>query len=112
MNATYRNALAQHGASLITHIGLVNGAGTELSGGDYARQPVTWATSPEGTNRPSTDLVFGVPAGANVSGWRGFTAASGGTDYDGAGVPSEDFNEAGTYTLATAQTAVHHAAGS
>ena len=26
----------------VTHFGLVNGSGTELAGGSYARQAVTW----------------------------------------------------------------------
>lgn len=56
MNETYRNAIATHGASLITHIGLVNGSGVELSGGSYARKAVTWTTAvvvttPQGARR-------------------------------------------------------------
>ena len=40
MNQTYLNAVADAGAALITHIGLVNGSGVEISGGTpaYARQ--------------------------------------------------------------------------
>ena len=103
MNATFVNALASHGASLITHIGLVNGSGVELSGGTYARLPVTW-TGAAGIKTPSTDLLFNVPAGATVAAWRGYSTLTGGTDYDGKAVTSTPFTNAGTYNLRSSLT--------
>lgn len=110
MSEGYRNALATHGASLITHIGLVNGSGTELSGGSYARKAVTWGTASGGTVRPTADLTFNVPAGATVAGWRGFSAASGGTNYGGADLTQETYTNAGEYKLLAASTGISHAA--
>lgn len=103
MNQAFFNALATHGASLITHIGLVNSGGTEISGGSYARKPVTW-TGAASVKSPSADLVFDIPAGANVAGWRGYSALTGGTDYEGAALTGVSFSNAGTYTLLAAST--------
>lgn len=57
MNAAYLNAIRDHGQSLITHIALF-GDGAELSGGGYARLPVTWVDDGTGVSRPSANLVF------------------------------------------------------
>lgn len=110
MNTTYRNAIATHGGSLITHIGLVNNLGTELSGGSpaYARLAVTWTAPSDGTIRPNADLTFNVPAGANVNGWRGYSALSGGIDYGGQTLTREDFAGQGTYRLIAAQSGILH----
>jgi hypothetical protein len=111
MNATYRNAVADHGGTLITHIGLVDETGTEITGGDpaYARQAVSWTTATDGTIRPDADLEFNIPASTTVGGWKGFSALTGGTDYDGEDVDNESFTNQGTYTLEASQTAIHHA---
>lgn len=90
----------------ITHIGLVNGSGTELSGGSYARQAVTWTSATAGLVRPTADLTFSVPAGGVVAGWRGFTASTGGTNHGGADLTSETYSGAGTYTLLAASTSI------
>jgi hypothetical protein len=108
MNATYRNAIAAHGASLITHVGLVNGSGTELSGGGYARLPASWTTEMDGQIRLSSNRLFTVPAGSTVAGWRGFSALTGGTDYDGGALTPETYANAGTYELTAAQTGINH----
>ena len=110
MNSNYRNAVADHGGTLITHIGLVDNTGTELSGGDpaYARQPTTWDAADDGTIRPSDSLVFNAPAGANVSGWRGYSALTGGTEYGGKALTREDYVGQGTYLLDKEQTAIKH----
>jgi hypothetical protein len=114
MNATYHNALRTHGKSIITHIGLVNGSGTELSGGDpaYARVAVTWSDGADGVMLPNANLLFDIPAGGVVAGWRGFSASSGGTNYGGAAVPSESYTGQGTYTLLAADTGIIHETGS
>jgi hypothetical protein len=109
MSAAYRNAIRDHGASIITHIGLVDAGGADLAGGSYARKPVTWATTdPDGLMRPSADLVFDVPAGATVAGWRGYSALSAGSNYGGADLTQETYGSAGTYTLLAASTSVDH----
>jgi hypothetical protein len=104
MNAAFNTALAAYGSGLITHIALFNGA-TEITGGSpaYARKAVTWAGS-GAVRSPSANLVFDVPAGATVTNWRGFTALTGGTDYEGATLTSTTFSNQGTYTLLAAST--------
>jgi len=109
MNSAYLNATATSGVALITHIGLVNGSGVELSGGGYARQPVTW-TGAAAVKSPSADRVFTVGAGAEVAGWRGYSALTSGTDYGGATVTTRNYTNAGTYTLLAASTNITHAA--
>lgn len=108
MTEGYRNVIATYGGGLITHIGLVDDEGTELSGGDYARLAVTWTTASGGTIRPNTDLTFDVPAGATVAGWRGFSASTGGTNYGGADLTQESFANAGQYKLLAASTGILH----
>jgi hypothetical protein len=112
MNAAYLNAVRDHGQSLITHIGLVDDVGAELTGGSpaYARQAVTWVDDGDGISRPSGDLVFDVPGAASVAGWRGYSASSGGTDYGGAALTQEDYAGQGTYTLEADSTSIAHAA--
>ena len=112
MSEGYRNAIANHGASLITHIGLVDENGTELDGGGYARQAVTWTTAPAsgvGVVRPESDLTFDVPAG-KVAGWRGFDqlAHPAGTNYGGKALTEETFAAAGQYKLLAASTGILH----
>lgn len=111
MNATYRNAVADHGGGLITHIGLMDETGTEISGGSYARQAVTWTAAADGTIRPSSDLLFDIPGGNTVAEWRGFSALTLGTDYGGQVLTQESFAGDGQYTLVASQTGILHAAG-
>ena len=110
MTVGYRNAIATHGGSLITHIGLVDGVGAEMTGGSpaYARQLVTWTAASTGTIRPLADLLFDVPAGATVAGWRGFSAPSAGTNFGGANLASETFAAQGQYRLLAAGTGILH----
>lgn len=112
MNTTYLDNIANHGAGLITYIGLVDDTGTELSGGDpaYERQSVSWQAASDGTIRPDSDLTFDVPGGATVAGWRGYDALTGGTNFGGASVTNESFDSQGQYTLLASQTAIHHQA--
>lgn len=106
MNASYRNAIADHGAGLITHIGLVNSGGDGV--GD--RESVTWTEADDGLIRPSADITFSVPGDSTVAGWRGYSASSGGTEYGGKALTPESFAEAGQYTLLAAQTSISHEA--
>lgn len=105
MTDNFMNLLADHGATIITYIGLVDDAGVEISGGSYARQPVTWNPASAGAVTPTTDLVFEVPAGATVGGWRGFDAATGGTNYGGFDFATpEVYTNAGQFKLEAAGT--------
>lgn len=111
MLAAYLNAIRDHGQSLITHIGLFDG-GTEITGGSpaYARKAVTWVDDGDGVSRPNANLVFDIPAGADVTGWRGFSASTAGTDYGGETLATESYTGQGTYTLLAASTSITHTA--
>lgn len=114
MNAAYLNVLRDAGQAAITHIGLVDGAGTELAGGGYARLPVTLVDDADGVIRPSADRVFTVEAGDVVGGWRAFSALTGGTNFGGhdyTGAAIKTYNNPGTYTLVAASTTITHQAG-
>lgn len=110
MNQNYTDALRDHGQTLITHIGLVDSTGTELSSAGYARQPVTWTDDTSSRMRPSSDRVFNCTAGDEVVAWHGFDASSAGVDYGGEMFPDGPFNfgNDGTFTLDASQTAVDH----
>lgn len=109
MSTAYLAAVSAHGASLITHVGLVSPGGTPLAG---ARQPTTFADNGSGLARPTTDETFAVAAGETVGGWRGYSALTGGTDYGGDDLVNEGpYGSAGTYTLTAAATGVNHQAG-
>lgn len=110
MDAAYLNLIRDAGQAAITHIGLVDTGGTELSGGGYARLAVTWVDDGTGVSRPSADRVFTTEAGDEVAGWRGFSASTGGTNYGGATVPTKTFSNPGTYTLLAASTSISHTA--
>ena len=107
MTAAYTTAIAAHGASLVTHFGLVDETGTELTGGTYARIANT-PTATTGTWRPSTDLTFEVPAGVTVGGWRAYSALTAGTNYGGEDLTQEAYAAAGQYVLEGASTSVAH----
>jgi len=91
--------------SFITHLGLIDPDGRELSGGDppYERQPVAWIPSKDDLWQPPADLTFNVPAGSTVGGFACFGA-------DGAflGLGSlshfEYFEYQGAFTLLAAET--------
>ncbi|MGI5493891.1 hypothetical protein [Microtetraspora malaysiensis] len=110
MTTAYLDAIAGAGRTTVTHIGLVNASGVEITGGSYARKAVTWTTSSNGTIRPTADLVFDIPSGGVVAGWRGYSAVTGGTNYGGADLTSQSFATNGTYTLLAASTSINHTA--
>ncbi len=82
MNNAYLNFLRTSAIAELTHLGLVDDDGTELTGSGYIRLAVTWATDGDGVMRPNADLTFNVPIG-KVGGWRAYTAEEHGTDYGG-----------------------------
>lgn len=110
MNDNYHNAIRDHGKTLITHIALVDDTDTELTGGSpaYARKPVAWVDDGVGVMRPDADLLFDIPAGATIGGWRGFSALSNGTDYGGKELTQEVYAGQGEYTLSAASTSITH----
>ncbi len=108
MSTGYLNAIADAGKALLTHVGLVDETGTEITGGTYARQAVTWGSASNGDVRLGGDETFNIPAGVTVGGWRGYSASTAGTDYGGGDLTQEEFVGAGTYTLTGASTGINH----
>ena len=108
MNVTFRNSLITHGASIVTHIGLVNAVGTELSGGSpaYARRAVAWTAAADGLIRPTADIVYDIPPGGVVAQWRGYSALTAGTDFGGQTLTQETFAGQGTYRLFATSTSI------
>lgn len=108
MTAAFKNYLLDGGSGcdVMTHIGLVDETGTEITGGSYARKAVTWGDASSGTIRPTGDLTFDIPASTTVGGWRGFTADTAGTNYGGDDLTNEAFAGAGQYKLLAASTGI------
>lgn len=60
-----RNALLTSGKSGVTHVGAVTDvAGTEVTGGSYARQAVTWGAAASGATTNTGALTIPIPAGS------------------------------------------------
>ena len=108
MEVAYLNAIANYGASILTSVGLKNAAGTELSGGTpaYARQAVTWLVAEDGVIKPENDLVFAVPAGANVASW--FVTNNAGTILGTGSLDQESYTNQGEYVLVAATSSISH----
>jgi len=71
----------------------------ELSGGDYARQAVTYDDASGGSVTISNTPSFDIPAGSTVACVGFCTALTDGTIHAYDEVTSEDYNGAGTYEL-------------
>lgn len=60
-----RNALLTSGKGGVTHVGAVTDiAGTEVAGGSYARQAVTWGAAASGAATNTGALTIPIPAGS------------------------------------------------
>ena len=109
MSQAWHDAQAEAGAARVTHIGLVDGTGTELSEGDpaYSRKAVGWTEATSGKCSLDGDYVFDIPAGATVAGWRGFDALTVGNNLGGKDhAASEVYAGQGTFTLKASETSI------
>lgn len=103
-----RNALANAYKAGMTHLSLHttahsgDTAGTEVSGGSYARKAITWGSTTNGVT--SGSVTFDVPAGTTIVAWGGYNALTAGTFFDGSSVTSQAFATAGQYTLTVTYT--------
>lgn len=79
MTSPLLNTIADYTASQITHIGLIDEFGVELSSMYYARQPVSWSPAVDGAIHLLSDVDFMVNIAASVKGWACYSSASGGT---------------------------------
>lgn len=95
-------ALDDLGASA-THVALFNGdpsgAGTEISGGSYARQSVTWNAASGGNLDSSNTPTFTVPAGSTVNYLAVYDAATGGNLLAYRAITSETFATEGSLVV-------------
>lgn len=104
-STTYRNdATNAVGQAKTTWVALHTGAGAggaaanEVTGGTYARQPITFPASSTGSSQ--AQATFNVPSGTTVTGWSRQTAATGSANYeDGQFGVNAVFNSAGTLTV-------------
>jgi hypothetical protein len=76
------NLMMDSGISAITHVGAYTDLGTtEVVGGAYARQAVTWTASVSGVRDNNAQLSIPIPAGTTVQVGSGHSASSAGTLY-------------------------------
>lgn len=108
MEEAYLNTIANHGAIVLTHVGLKNAAGTEISGGSpaYSRQAVTWGQAVAGVIKPVSDLTFNIPAGSNVAGW--FVTNSAGVIMGSGSLTQETYTNQGEYVLVADSSSISH----
>lgn len=80
-------------------------AGTEISGGTYARVQTTWG-SPSSGSVTGSQVTINVPAGTTITQWALYTASTAGTQYILESLPAnETYGSAGTYLLTPTMTA-------
>jgi hypothetical protein len=104
--ATMKNALASAYGATATFAALyttVPGAtaGTEVTGGTYARRPLVWGAPVQGVS--TATVTFDVPAGVTIAGAGVHNATTGGY-LDGGAVTAQAFATAGQYSLTLTTT--------
>jgi hypothetical protein len=96
--------LGPGGAKEATHLSLHTAdpgdtGASEVAGGSYAREAVTWAAASGGPKAITNTPVFQVPSSTTITHFGLWSAVSGGTWRGGAALPSpEAFSSPGTYT--------------
>jgi len=79
LTTTGRDKLLDSGKAAFTYIGaLTDLSGTEVAGGSYARQAITWAAAGSGAAGQSGTLTIPIPAGTTVVALASFDASSAG----------------------------------
>jgi len=74
---------------------------SEISGGSYARQSISWSSPTSGSTYNSSLIVFSLPAGASVSYVGYWSALNGGTFYGSRALDATNaFPSAGSMTIA------------
>lgn len=104
INITGRNAMLDNLGTLCVYMALYTDIGgtTEVTGGSYARQSITWASASNGSKSISNTPLFQVPAGVTVRSVGFLTALTNGTQHAIDDVVAETFAGDGTYTVASA----------
>ena len=79
LTTTGRNKLLDSGKGVFTHVGALTSIdGTEVAGGSYARQAVTWVTAASGLTDNNGALSIPIPASTTVQALGIYDAVSGG----------------------------------
>lgn len=101
INTTGKHIALDAIGAACTHMALYSDAAgtTEISGGGYARQAITWAAASGGSKAITGTEVFNIPAGATVRAIGVVTALTGGTQHAVDDVTPETFAAAGNYTV-------------
>lgn len=83
------------------HTAEPNASGSsEVTGGSYTRESISWAAASNGTAATNANIVFDVPASTTITHVGYWSAVSGGTFYGSRVLDaSQTFATAGTYTI-------------
>lgn len=98
MNVDAKNYMLTQLAIVATKAALYSDASTEVTGGTYARQTITWGTASNGSISDTSIPAFNIPAGQTVAIVKLFNTA-GTVEYASFDVTDETFTNAGTYTI-------------
>ncbi len=98
MNNTAKNLMLEALKTVATKAALYSNASTEVTGGNYARQTITWGTASNGSISDTSIPAFDIPAGQTVAIVKLFNTA-GTTEYASFDVTDETFTNPGTYTI-------------
>lgn len=78
------------------------GGTSEVSGGAYTREAISWAAAASASVSTSASIVFDVPGSTTISHLGYWSASTAGTFYGSRALDtSQTFSTAGTYTIAT-----------
>lgn len=100
MTEHFYNVIGDRFGEHVHFIAVVDENGVELSGGAYIRQAVRWAKAVNGNIAFSNDLNFDCQQPVKVSGWRGYSAQVGGTDFGGPVFPELLIHDLGVKLVA------------
>ena len=84
------------------HTAEPNASGSsEVTGGSYTREAISWAAASGGTAVSDAQIVFDVPTGTTITHLGYWSASTAGTFYGSRQLDtSQTFSSAGTYTIA------------
>ena len=85
------------------HTAEPNSSGSsEVTGGSYSREAISWAAASNGTAVSDAQIVFDVPGGTTITHFGYWSAASGGTFYGARALNSpQTYATDGTFTIAS-----------
>jgi hypothetical protein len=100
--ATAYGTAATHAALFTADPGTTGSVSNEVTGGTYARKPITWSAASNGTITGS--VTFDVPTGTTITHAAVTGGLTGANLLDRVTVTSQAFSSAGQYTLSLSYT--------